>query len=374
MKRTAISVLVVWVCLGYGEAASGQAPPREFATPPPPDVTVSPQAGPQVATAPVVDPAERVDNVSIFPIRSTTQQDVGPLTTLDSAIARKVASVREVGSGPNGENAEVNRLIIDNRGNVPIYVLAGTIVTGGKQDRQVGDDFIVGAHQSVPVDAYCIEHGRWTTTRNGAATGGQFGVSAVMTESPVRVAAQYEHDQSSVWSKVAAVNAVHRKEAPSGTLMATVDSRDVAAKRAALVQRMEARLRAAPSGDEIVGIAYAIDGKVRSARWFASHKIFELFRSTLISTAAMEAVTAQSVAANSGAPGAPVPTVAPDVVTRFLAEIQASPVKEERATPAMNVNDIRASSVGYGASTVLKAGAGGAAAPAKPVSTSATSF
>jgi hypothetical protein len=373
MKRTAISVLVVWVCLGYGEAASGQASPRAFAIPPPPAATVSPQAGPQGATAPLVDPAERVDNVSIFPIRSTTQQDVGPLTTLDSAIARKAASVREVGSGPRGENAEVNRLIIDNRGNVPIYVLAGTIVTGGKQDRQVGDDFIVGAHQSVPIDAYCIEHGRWTATRNGAATGGQFGVSAVMTESPMRVAAQYEHDQSSVWSKVAAVNAVHRKEAPSGTLMATVDSRDVAARRAALVQRMETLLRAAPSGDEIVGIAYAIDGKVRSARWFASHKIFELFRSTLISTAAMEAVTAQSVAANAGAPAAPVATVAPEVVTRFLAEIQASPVKEERATPAMNVNDIRASSAGYGASTVLKAGAGGAA-PAKPVSTSATSF
>ncbi len=373
MKRTAISVLVVLLCLGYGEAASGQGPQREFAIPPPPVETVSPRGGGQAAATPLVDPAERVDNVSIFPIRSTTQQDVGPLTTLDSAMTRRVASLHEVGSGPNGENAEVNRLIIDNHGDVPIYVLAGTIVTGGKQDRQVGDDFIVGAHQSVPVDAYCIEHGRWTTVRDGAATGGKFGVSAVMTESQVRAAAQYEHDQSSVWSKVAAVNAVHRKEAPSGTLMATVDARDVATKRTALVQRMEARLRAAPSDDEVVGIAYAIDGKVRSARWFANHKIFELFRSTLINTAAMEAVTAQSVAANSEAPSAPVANVAPDAVMHFLAEIQAGDVKEKRATPAMNVNDIRASSVGYGASTVLKAGAGGGA-PAKAVSTSATSF
>jgi hypothetical protein len=329
-------------------------------------------APPAAPTGPRIGAPEVADNLTIFPIRSTSQDDVGPLVTLESALARKTASVHE--TGRDGEDGEVNTLVIDNRGNVPIYVLAGTIVKGGRQDRQIGDDFIVGAHQSVPVDAYCVEHGRWEPVRDGRATGGQFGVSGVLTPTKVRTAAQYEHDQQSVWSKVAAVNAAHKKEAPSGTLMATVDSGDVAARRSALAQRVQSRLQVEPDGDQIVGVAYAVDGKVRSARWFASHKVFEMFRQTLVDSAAMEAVTAQTErtsAAVRGAPPAAPPPVAADAVDHFVADVQAGKVKEQRATPAMNVNDIRESKSGYGASTSMKAAPH--AAP-RPVSTSVTSF
>ena len=43
----------------------------------------------------------------------------------------------------------MNTLVIENKGDVPIYVLAGTVVKGGKQDRQIGQDFIIEGKKTV---------------------------------------------------------------------------------------------------------------------------------------------------------------------------------------------------------------------------------
>jgi len=323
---------------------------------------------------PAIGTAKTFDNLTVFAVTSKSQDDIGPITTLDIALAKRTAQVKEVGAdrSSRGDGAQVNSLVIENHGDVPIYVLAGTIVKGGKQDRQIGDDFIVGAHQTVPVDAFCVEHGRWTTNREGIATGGQFGVVGMLAESKVRTAAQYERNQGQGWAKVAAVNAANKKEAASGTLLASLDASDIAAKRAALASKVEGYFETIRPGDGVVGFAYALDGKVRSVRWFASHRVFQMFRSTLVNTAAMEAITAQSQAAATGQPAAAAPVASGDV-SKFVSEVESGRLKEQRSTPALNDNEFRESKSGYGATTVLK-GAGGGATRPRPVSKSVTSF
>jgi hypothetical protein len=311
------------------------------------------------------------DNLAIFPVTSKMQEDIGAITTLESALAKKTASVHEIGADGHGDSAQVNSLVIENKGSEPVYVLAGTIVKGGKQDRQIGSDFIVGAKQTVPVDAYCVEHGRWTAERDGVATSGQFGVVGLLTDSHVRAAGQYERDQGAVWSKVAEVNAANRKEAASGTLMATVDSSDIVAQRTALAQKIEGYLRSVQPNDGVVGFGYAVDGSVRSVRWFANHKVFELFRPTLVSTAAMDAITAHAAAVASGKGAAPAPPVAPGAVSKFVLDIQSSAPTMQAATPALNDVAVRESKAGYGSSTMLKAPS--AAAKPKAVSSDFTS-
>jgi hypothetical protein len=359
-----------------GGSAARVEPPARPAEPSP--VAVAPPPEAVAAAEDHTFGAPKVwDNLTVLPVLSNHQEDIGPITSLDDALAKKTAVVREMGSEPTsrgGEGARVNSLVIENKGTLPVYVLAGTIVKGGNQDRQIGDDFIVGAHSVVPVDAYCVEHGRWSGERDGVATGGQFGVAGVLTDSTVRTAAQYKHDQSEVWSKVADVNAAHRKEAASGTLMATVDAADVVARRVALTQKIDAYLRSVDPADSVVGFAYAVDGKVRSVRWFASHKVFTLFKGTLEGTAAMEAITIQARNTAAGKPAAPPPPMAPAAVVTFIDDIQTSRVKEERGTPAMNVNELRESGQGYSSSTMLKPAAGQPAAPRKKVSTSVSAF
>ena len=62
-------------------------------------------------------------NLTVFPIHSVRQKKVGEFTTLAAALEQESAEVREkVGGG------EVASVVIENRGRLPIVVLAGTIV------------------------------------------------------------------------------------------------------------------------------------------------------------------------------------------------------------------------------------------------------
>jgi hypothetical protein len=396
MNRACLWVTLVVSCIACGRSANhgpgpesptvsvagGDTPQALKAPPAAQGATGHGVAG--TSTAPADTPADigapkTFDNLTVFPVTSKFQDELGPLTTLDDALAKKAAAVRETGADDQGrvESAQVNALVIENKGTVPIYVLAGTVVKGGKQDRQIGQDFIIGAHQTIPVDAFCIEPGRWTADRNGVATGGQFGSIGILTPSDVRAAAEYHQNQSEVWSKVGEVNAANRKSAASGTLLATIDSADIVEKRTALAGKVDGYLKGVQPGDAVVGFAYAVDGKVRSVRYFANHKVFEMFRTTLVNTAAMDAITAQSVAAASGHPAAAPPPVAPAAVSQFIKDAESGDKKSDRDTPAANMNTYQASDHAYESRTMLKAGpspAGQPPAKPKPVSKSVNSL
>jgi hypothetical protein len=285
-------------------------------------------------------------NLTVFAITAKNQRDVGQVTTLDDALARGAAEVREVSDG-----GQVNQLSIVNKGSVPIFVLAGTIVKGGNQDRQIGQDFIVGANQSVPVDAFCVEHGRWSGERGGVTTGGKFGTMSQLANSSVRAAGQYQKNQSQVWGKVAETNATAKKSATSGTLMATLDDAEIKKRRDSLVASARGAIDGTSPSDSVVGFAYAIDGRVRGVRWFVNHKVFLLFEKTLLNTAAIDAITAGASGA-SGASGRA--TASPSDVASFVAAVEKESVKEKRATAAQNNNEYKESDKAYGSKAVMK--------------------
>jgi hypothetical protein len=306
---------------------------------------------------------DELDNLALYPIFSKAQKEVGPVLALDAALAKKVAEVRELGAG-DGPQAQrgrpgptVGTLVIENKGDLPVYVLAGTVVKGGNQDRQIASDVIVAARSTVPVEAFCVEHGRWTGQRNGVSTDGKFSVLDQLATSKVRAAGQHEQNQQQVWSEVAKVNAANGKSAPSGSLLASMDDGDLSRRRSALARRFEARLAALETRSELVGFAYAVNSRIKGVRWFSSHALFETFRSVLLNTAAADAIEGLDQPRAGEAP-------APAAVVRFVTDIERAPA-EERATQADNANDFKRAPAGYSAKTKLRAGA---AAPAVPVS------
>ncbi|HEY8078572.1 MAG TPA: DUF6569 family protein, partial [Labilithrix sp.] len=275
---------------------------------------------------------------------------------LDDALASGAAEVREVDGG-----GSVNTLVIENKGTTPVYVLAGTVVKGGKQDRQIGQDFIIDSKQTTPVDAFCVEHGRWTAQRNGQGTGGKFQTSDVVATSKVRAAGQYKKSQGEVWSNVGKSNSSLHTQTSSDTFVAAVDDQALAKDRTALAARIEQVLGAVSPQDDVVGIGYAIDGEVRGVRWFAHHKVFTMQEKKLVNGIALEAITAK--ADGKPASNKPAPTAAD--VEKFVKDVEAQAVKEDRDTPAANVNQYKESDAAYGSSTMMKPKGG---SPAKPVS------
>jgi len=150
------------------------------------------------------------ENISIFPVVSSQGQDTSPFLTLEEGLATGEVTVAEQGAQilqrsrdgrpiyPPQYNtgASVNQLVLINRSRRPLLLLAGELVSGGKQDRVIGKDRIVpvGA-PPLPLDVFCVEHGRWT----GAA---QFAAANTIVHPSVRERAAVDQKQAEVWDAV----------------------------------------------------------------------------------------------------------------------------------------------------------------------------
>src|SRR5580693_9075069 len=176
----------------------------------------------------VLDPI-RHGNLTVFPVLASKSYPTGEFLTLDEGLRSGEVVVTEYGSlrglirrhpmppvvnGNARGNAQVNRLVLVNNSRRPLLLLAGEIVTGGKQDRVIGKDRIVPA-ESDPVDlsVFCVEPGRWVETSqhfgaSGAMYGGAVngrnvaGPMAVMAQPSVRGKAMADKDQGEVWAEV----------------------------------------------------------------------------------------------------------------------------------------------------------------------------
>jgi hypothetical protein len=148
-------------------------------------------------------------DLTIFPVVSARVHDTSDFLTLDEGIRSGEVVVTEVGNihamvrrHPQPQrpyvNAEVNRLVLVNNSKHPLILLAGEVVTGGKQDRVVAKDRIVPA-ESDPVDlgVFCVEHGRWVESSTKFDTN-----ASVMLQPSVRKKAMVDKDQQKVWAGV----------------------------------------------------------------------------------------------------------------------------------------------------------------------------
>jgi hypothetical protein len=146
-------------------------------------------------------------NLTIFPVVAVKTHDTSDFLTLDEGIRSGDVVVTEVGnmhgmvrrpSQRYSPGAQVNTLVLVNNSKRPLILLAGEIVTGGKQDRIVGKDRIIPP-ESDPVDlsVFCVEHGRWVESSDKFDTRG-----AVMAQPSVRKQAMAEKDQQKVWAEV----------------------------------------------------------------------------------------------------------------------------------------------------------------------------
>ena len=115
-------------------------------------------------------------NLTIFPVVGGPDYDTSHIMTLDEGTKAGSVIVTEQGSlrglvrrpqqASRGSGPQVNQLVLVNDSDRPLLLLAGEIVTGGKQDRVIGVDRIVPP-KSDPIDlsVFCVEPGRWAATQ-----------------------------------------------------------------------------------------------------------------------------------------------------------------------------------------------------------------
>jgi hypothetical protein len=273
------------------------------------------------------------ENITIFPVVSSSTQDTSPFLTLDEGLSSGEVIVSEQGAVglarsrdgrpvtvPQYNNgASVNQLVLINRSKRPLLLLAGELVSGGKQDRIIGKDRIVPVgSEPLPLDVFCVEHGRWT----GASS--QFGASKTIVHPSVREQAAVGQDQNEVWSAVRSGTSAAPKAAVGGTagrpaapppppaalsteviadaIATTAPTQSYAkiyehSRAGASVDEFVEELRRrfdretlGLKGERVVGVVVAYGGDVAWSDIFASGDLFEHYWSKLLRSYAVEAM------------------------------------------------------------------------------------
>jgi hypothetical protein len=277
----------------------------------------------------------RHGNLTVFPVVAAKSYPTGEFMTLDEGLRSGDVVVTEAGnvqglirrhSAPviRHDGAEVNRLVLVNNSKRPLLLLAGEVVSGGKQDRVIGKDRIVPA-ESDPVDlsVFCVEPGRWVATSehfgaSEAMYGGNVGgpvaraqpPMAMMVQPSVRGKAMADKDQGQVWAEVRKQQAametveVSAGAAPVANEIAQTSSyakvneneevkKQVDAVAKPIEQNYQSLIRQLRDRNA-VGVVVAVNGRIIWADVFASTDLLEKYWPKLVRSYASEAVVTRA--------------------------------------------------------------------------------
>jgi hypothetical protein len=212
-------------------------------------------------------------NLGIYPIKAKDKfKDNAPsmekYASLNDGIKNKKVLVSEVNKG-----GTVNTLMLTNRSSDTVFIMAGEVVRGGKQDRTLAQDMILAPGDSnISIEAFCVEQGRWTPNSTTVANSNtyEFSAKGKTANMKMRKAAIVDKNQSKVWSKVADANANLGLTSTTGAY--TVNDNDSTyAKNERLYQEYFQYLK---SQKDIVGVVVVTGDKIVGADIFANNALF----------------------------------------------------------------------------------------------------
>jgi hypothetical protein len=283
------------------------------------------------------------DNLTVYLIHGPDKLKGKSYLTLQEALEKKLVIVHETGN--------VNELAIENISEQhEVYVQSGDIVKGGKQDRTFSMDFIAPARSGkMPVASFCVERGRWS--KRGSEDLKAFSSSEfALANKSVKLAAKYNvGDAETAGAQVALVQAGRQAnetpvqqetgQADAQQLPVQQQARTGSGQRAAqaggqsavwnavaeeqrklsanlgqsvqaaesassyqlslesqkLQEQTDAYIKALSKALEgktdVVGYAFAINGKVNSADIYGNRELFQKLWPKLLRATATEAVS-----------------------------------------------------------------------------------
>ena len=212
--------------------------------------------------------------------------------SLTEAFEKKHVLVHETGT--------VGQLEVENLSETfDIFIQAGDVLKGGRQDRTVGIDFIIPTRSGrIPVPAFCVEMGRWH--KRGFEDAAKFisSTHSVHAKS-IRLAAKRTMDQNDVWHSIAESQkelgsalkkSVHAPASPTSYQLSVEDSALETKKR-----EYDEKLRGiAENRPDAIGYAFYVNGERNSADIYGSTQLFHKLWDKLLDVAILESISARN--------------------------------------------------------------------------------
>lgn len=258
-------------------------------------------------------------NLSLFLVHGPDTMTGKKVVTLQEAMAKEIVVVHET--------SDVNLLSVENKDpNVEVFIMAGDVVKGGKQDRAIAFDLVVPPKSGlVALPSFCVESGRWR--KRGAETDGKFGCSdCQVVGRTLKAAVNESRQQGEVWKEVAEAQKrisdnvgknVQAAASPS-SLQLALEDKDLNQKLA----NYEKELSDICKGkSDVIGVAIVVNGHVSGVDVFGSSDLFCKLWPKLLKSAATEAFAESDKLVKFKLPTA-------QAVESFMAEAAAGESKE----------------------------------------------
>lgn len=231
------------------------------------------------------------NNLQVFMISGESHTDAEEYVPLGRAMEEDYVKLKET--------SDVNELKITNHSEETIYINAGDIVKGGKQDRTLAYDMIIEPKsRGVKLSSFCVESGRWE--QRGGEDAANFSYSTKsLTSRDLKISSKKDNEQGAVWEGVAdqqeklsynisSVNdaAVDVKSSESeSSLELTLDNEELAE-----IRRRYLKAFANIKVEEFIGFAYAINGELYNVDLYNNKALFAELFDKLLTAAVVEAI------------------------------------------------------------------------------------
>lgn len=205
--------------------------------------------------------------LTLFPVSLNTDYGDFLPRTFDEAIESGELIVEEIGSG------DVNSVRVRNRGRRPVFIMAGEIMSGSKQDRTAQRDVLIPTGEEwVSVPVYCVEAGRWTVVTP------QFQTKRALANPSLRSQAYAGAGQGKIWAEVEGLARGAGVDQTANKALAEVYESD------AVQDKLDDYMSALklPRDRDVVGFVAFAGGREVGADLFGNPRVFEELREKLI--------------------------------------------------------------------------------------------
>jgi len=217
-------------------------------------------------------------NLTIIPVQAPEHKIKTAILTLDEALSKDKLTIKEV-----DRDGSVNELAVWNNSDKFVFIMAGEILAGSKQDRILKKDVLLPPDSGkVIVSVFCVEHGRWTYKSD------TFYSEEKAANISVRNVAQASKDQSAVWRDVAETNASVGAVAPTGSLSKATESEKVQKEKSEYIKEFVDIPSHYPKAN---GVVVLVNNKVLVADMFSDTHIFHKLWPKLNESYVLEAIS-----------------------------------------------------------------------------------
>lgn len=257
------------------------------------------------------NPELKYEQLQLFPItanadfaKQTNLENLGEvnatnLVNLGEAIGNKRFRITEKKPyGRMDDQGAVNSLTVQNKSTDVVFLMAGDVVQGGRQDRVIAQDMVIPPRTITDIEVFCVEKGRWNYVEDDEIIDDHIAqqnkkVYAFtdyynVASNEIRKSATQSRNQQEVWDKVSQITISNKAGSDTGAYTELEQSEDYTNLRDKYLKFFQNKFE---ESDEIVGIVAVSGGEVLGADIFGNAELFKKQYKALIHGYITDAIT-----------------------------------------------------------------------------------